>query len=222
MISRTGLTGEAIESDRQVPRARKLRSTHTRLAAAAGVIGIMAVLALALIPVQSSTATPTREGSCACHPTGGDELLTVTGLPASYEPGITYTIVITVADSNGATGENSFSMDIVGGGMMNASMQTDPNVEINIENQRASANDSVSPMDVSSWQVNWTAPSSGPVTFTVNAVTASDTANGQDALTDSDEIAVDVTAIPEFPTLIIPLFAILAAVLIAVKATKRT
>lgn len=221
MTPRIGLTADAVGPRKVIRRAKARSSNRFRVAALVGVAGFVLLLALAFAPLQTTTATPTREGTCdSCHPTGAEGLLIVTGLPATYDPSVTYTITITVADTNGATGENSFSMDVTGG-VMNLAMQTDTNVEINTVNVRASANDGVSPMSVSSWQVKWTAPSSGQVTFTVNAVSANDVDNGNNAPTDSDQIVVDATAIPEFPTLIIPIFAVVGAVLIAARAAKR-
>src|SRR4030042_709115 len=189
MAPERGVTADVVEQRTRIRTARTHRTYRFRMAALVGVAGFVLLLALAFPPVQATTATTPREGPCGgCHPTGAEGLLTVTGLSATYDPSVTYTITITVADANGANGENSFSMD-VSGGTMTAAMQTDPNVEINSENARASANDGVPIMSVSSWQVKWTAPSSGQVTFTVNAVTANDVDTGSDAPKDSDQIA---------------------------------
>ncbi len=181
------------------------------------IAGIAAIIALTLLPADQSVATPTREGTCGCHPTGAETLLVVTGLPdTTYDPGTVYTITITVDDTNGVTGENAFSMDVVGGGTLST---TDPNVELNTGTQ-ASANDGVSPMTVSSWTVEWTAPQTGSVTFTVYAV-SSGADTGNDAPTDSDAIALNANEIPEFPALLLPLVGIVASVLIASRLTRK-
>lgn len=220
MTARVGLTADAAGPTKRVRKTRTGSRNSRRLAALVGIGGMVALIALAFVPVQGTTANPGKEGACACHTVGPEDMVSITGLPATYTPGNTYTITIAVADLNGGTGENAFSMD-VSGGIMNAAMQTDPNVEINTENVRVSANDGVSPMSVSSWQVVWTAPSSGEITFTVNAVSANDVDNGVDSPTDSAQALTNSTAIPEFQTLIIPIFAVVGAVLIAVRAAKK-
>jgi len=221
MTQGTGLVADAGEVESPAKRTRR-RIGFRALAAIFAVASIVGLAALAYYPVEPAAGNPDREGStCGCHPFGPDSLLTVTGIPTAYVPEMTYTITISVNDLNGLTGNNSFSMDIFGGGTLNASMQTDPNIEINIANQRASVNDTMLPMHVASWDVVWKAPLSGAVTINVTAVSASDTATGSDAPKDSDQVIINPTAIPEFPVLLVPMIAIIGLLVVMRIAVKR-
>ena len=221
MTERNGLVADAGET------ARPSRRTagHRRVRALAAVVlitSIVGLTAFALSPIEPASGRQTSESNpCDCHPYGPDSLLTVTGIPTSYIPDMTYTITISVDDLNGLTSNNSFVMDITGGGTMNASMQTDPNIEININNTRASVNDTKVPMHASSWQVVWKAPASGDVTFNVTAVSANDAATGIDAPKDSDQVTIGPGAIPEFTTLLVPIGAIVGILVVAGIASRR-
>ena len=200
------------------------KSRRGKSAAVAVTLGAIALLAFALIPASDSTiATPTREGgNCSnCHPLRTTAFLSTSGMPVgSYTPGLEYTLTITLADTNGATGENSFDLILsAGGGTLTT---TDPNAEINSATE-ASANDGVSPMSVSQWTVQWTAPSSGTVTINVWSVMDETGATGINAPYDHTTTTLSAgAAIPEFPTVLIPVVGIGLAVVVAMVSTRKS
>jgi phosphotransferase system glucose/maltose/N-acetylglucosamine-specific IIC component len=133
---------------------------------------------------------------------------------------LAYTVIVTLADPNGATGENSFDLILsAAGGTLTT---TDPNAEINSATE-ASASDSVSPMSASQWTVQWTAPTSGTVTIDVWAVMDQTGATGIKAKYDLRTSTLTAgPAIPEFPALLIPVVGIGLAVVVAAKATRKS
>lgn len=216
-----GLVADAGEAKSQIKRSRA-RPRIRALVAIIVLVSTVGVAALALYPTQPAQGRPQSESNpCDCHPYGPDSLLTLIGIPTAYSPGATYTITVSVNDLNGLTGNNSFVMDITGGGIMTAAMQTDPNIEINTVNTRASVNDTMLPMHVATWDVVWQAPLSGDVTFNVTAVSANDAATGIDAPKDSDQVTISPTAIPEFPVLLVPMIAIIGLLVVMRVAVKR-
>ena len=218
MNERIGYTADAGETVRKST-VRCVRRTGRRARLLTVVIGLVSLAAFAAYTLPA-TGHPQNEGSCGCHPTGPDSLLSVAGIPTAYVPGATYTVAISVNDLNGANGQNAFSMDITGGGTMNASMQTDPNVEINTDDQRASTNDAL-PKQVASWNVVWKAPLSGDVTFTVSAVSSNDVDKGSNSPTDTDTVTISPAAIPEFQALLVPLIAVVGTLITMKLAVRR-
>jgi len=224
MTSRTGMT----DSVRRPPPRRAKEparpSVRRNLFALVVVVGAIALLAVALFPASNTTVGhPTNEGgNCGnCHPYRTTSFLTVSGLPiGSYTPGLAYTVTVTLADTNGATGENSFDVILsAGGGTLTTA---DPNAEINSVTE-ASANDGISPMSVSQWTVRWTAPTSGTVTINVWSVMDKTGATGINAQYDRNTITLTAgAAIPEFPTLLIPVFGIGLAVVVAAMVTRKS
>lgn len=224
IIARTGIAGEGrVVAQRNV---RRRNETHFgprgRLTILLVVIGVIAVVAVGVAPVQKTSATPMREGgNCGnCHPYRTTSFLTVTYSPTItgglYVPGATYTVTITLADTNGATGVNSFDFIIsAGGGTLTT---TDPNAEINSATE-ASANDGVSPMSTSTWTIKWTAPSSGTVTVNTWSV-MSGTATGNSAPYDRVTTTFGASSIPEFPIFLLPVIGIAGAVIVVSRMKK--
>lgn len=226
IIDRTGIAGNGKRISPRVypPRAQMHFGMRGRLTAILVIAGVIAVLAVALVPADRTVAFPTREGgNCGpgCHPYRTTSFLTVTSSPVIsgglYVPSTTYTFTITLADTNGATGENNFDLILSAGGGTLAT--TDPNAEINSATE-ASANDAVSPMTVSTWTVQWTTPASGAVTMNTWAV-LSGTATGQSAPYDRITSNLSAGAIPEFATMLVPVFGIAIAVIVISKVSKK-
>ncbi len=194
--------------------------SRRRLASALLAIGFIAILAVALVPADKSSATPTREGgNCdGCH-SGAQTpaMLTVSGLPSgTYTPDQQYTIVITLDDTNGATGQNNFDI-IASAGTFST---TDPNAEINSPSSgaEASANDGVTPMTATSWTVVWTAPSSGSAQMDIWAVMG-DGASGTLDIWDNESYTY--SAIPEFALVLIPVVSVLAIIVLVSRTRKK-
>jgi hypothetical protein len=224
ITNRTGMTGGIRRPVRRKAQASARQSVRRNVAGLVVVLGAIALLAVALVPASNTTvAHPSNEGGdCGnCHPYRTTSFLTVSGLPVgSYTPGLAYTVIVTLADPNGATGENSFDLILsAAGGTLTT---TDPNAEINAATE-ASAEDSVSPMSASQWTVLWTAPTSGTVTIDVWAVMDQTGATGIKAVYDLKTSTLTAgAAIPEFPALLIPVVGIGLAVVVAAKATRKS
>jgi hypothetical protein len=143
-------------------------------------------------------------------------MLTVTGLPVgAYTPGLQYTIVITIDDTNGGTGQNNFDI-IASAGSFST---TDPNAELNspATGAEVSANDAVSPMTATSWTVVWTAPSSGSVQIDGWAVMGDGLIGTLDIW---DHESYTDTAIPEFPLVLIPAISVLGIIVLVSRTRK--
>lgn len=195
------------------------RISRRKLASALLAIGLIALLAVALVPVDKSSAFPTREGGgCdGCH-TGAQTpaMLTVTGLPVgTYTPSLQYTIVITIDDTSVGTGQNNFDI-IASAGSFST---TDLNAEVNAPTTgaEASASDGVSPMTATSWTVVWTAPSSGSVQIDVWAVMGDGAVGTLDIW---DHKSSTYNAIPEFSLVLIPVIGVVSIVILVSRIRK--
>lgn len=224
LTSRTGMTDSGRRPLRRMAKAAAGPKARSKVTPLIVVVGAIALLAVVLIPASNSTvAYPDREGGCGCHPYTTTSFLTVSGLPSgSYTPGLAYTITVTVADSEPAIGENSFSIRLVTSTWVGGTLTTtDPNVEINTD-QNASANDLVSPMSVSQWTAVWTAPTSGTVEINITAVMNQTAIVGTPPYDRITTTLTDGSAIPEFPAMLIPVVGIGLAVVIAARVTRKS
>ncbi|MBU1914550.1 MAG: hypothetical protein KJ563_05085 [Candidatus Thermoplasmatota archaeon] len=218
-MDRTGLTGEFVKVTERPPRAAAPTTSRKRVASLLALVGTIVLLAVALAPASISTAQPSREVDCTpCHDVQSVGMLSVSGLPATYTPGATYTIFINVTDVNGASEENGFLLTLSGGGTL---LNPGPNVEVNNPAAIASTADT-RPMTVDTWTVDWTAPSSGAVTIHVWAVSTTDTETGAGAPYDDQIINIDSTLIPEFTTLMLPVLGLVGVVVVLAKISKKS
>jgi hypothetical protein len=222
----TGIVMAPDESPRRHGHIRNAMRSRRRAVSVVAMIAFTGLALLILLPADETSARPNREGgSCGapdgCH-SGAQTptMMTVTGLPAgSYVPGQQYTITITLTDPDTGTGENAFDLLVTAGSLSttdsNAEVQTTPTSGYTAE---ASSNDAVTPMRATSWTVVWTAPLSGSATVEVWSVLG-DGAPG--TLDIWDHETSNYTAIPEFPTLLLPVVAVVCALVLASRMTKR-
>ncbi|MCU0853101.1 MAG: hypothetical protein MUC90_07635 [Thermoplasmata archaeon] len=187
--------------------AKTIRTSMSKRGKTAGVmlaLGLVAAVAFSLAPVLNSAALDETEGGdCSlCHNgPDTDSLLTHSGVPSSYTPGNTYTITIQITDG---AGTQSFDLIVSAGTLSNPST----NAEINSATE-ASANDGVDLSAATTFTVDWTAPSSGSVTFDFWGVSG----NGASAMNDPwDHDTVSIADVPEFPTLLLPVMGMLGGV----------
>jgi len=140
-----------------------------------------------------------------CHDGGdNDAIMTVSGIPAQYNPSQAYVITIDISDPNGAgVGENSIVINVTTGTFTTS----DVNLSLVSSTEAASTND----YDVTQWTLTWTAPTSGDVTFEAWGV-AGDGGSGTNEETDND--IHTSTLIPEFPTLMIPILSTIGIILL--------
>ena len=157
---------------------------------------IVALVAFTIVPVQDTSATtPKTGGNCGgnCHPVATSSFTTVTGFPGTtYVPGQIYRITVTIAESNGLTGDNHFNFIVSAGTLATI----DSNVKLVGTTQTQVAANVVS---LYTWSFDWTAPLSGAVTADVWAV---DGGNGRDS--EYDHATLGSAEIPEFPYILVP------------------
>jgi hypothetical protein len=215
MTSGTGFTGESIRVVRRTPKPLQMPGGRNGTLAVMATIGVIALLAIVLIPAQRGSAHSTNtlvDGPCSdCHPTPTSTFLTISNLPAStYIPGGVYTITISIADTNGV-GTNAFDLTVSAGTLSS----TDPNVEV-----LGNSTEAHTLVDtVSSWTVVWTAPSSGDVKVETWAVYG-----GGSKITspwNTDLRTLSDTAIPEFPTLLVPVIGIAGVLFVVSRIPKK-
>jgi len=226
LIGGRGMTGTLAREAR--PRQKPKRSSHKKHIGFFIALAAIAVIAVAFVPINNSLARPNIENqACSgCHSTAGD-FITVTGLPAGqYTPGGVYRITVTVSDPDGAgVNENAFDFLLSsGGGTLTLGSPVDPNVEIN-NALEASANDAVSPMSTQTWSFTWTAPVSGSVDVNVWAVVGGfggSSNTGIKAPYDHNTYTLSSTAIPEFPTFIVPVLGMAGAVIVISRLAKKS
>ncbi len=216
MLDRTGMAGDNIK----VP-GRSARTPKSLSRAAWGLIAAVAIVvaatAIVLAPSGETGAVPGRTGgNCGnCHPLTTTSFLTVTGFPTEYVPGQVYTITVTVADTNGATGENSFDLILAAGG--GTVVGVDQYVK-NVSALQVATQPTTGGAALAQWTVKWTAPTTGDVTVDTWAVFG--TGAGSGSPYEHITTTVTASAIPEFSLLLVPILGIAAALVLIVRVRK--
>lgn len=217
-----GFTADLKRTDRAEPRARAAAPRKWKLASLLAIGAMAVIIGLAFLPTQQTAARQFFEGGgCSdtysgCHDGAQTaSMMTVTGLPAGdYVPGQLYSVRITITDSNGATGYNSFDI-IINAGTLSTS---DPEVEINSASGEASANDGADLTLATVFDVGWTAPLSGSATIEIWGVMGDGAGSTHDIW---DREVYAYSAIPEFPMILVPIVGIGCAVILASRLTKK-
>jgi hypothetical protein len=216
LTSKTGFTGRCVAVQHKVPKPDRGPSGRKAAIAFLAAIGIIGLLAVVVIPTQESSAHSDNTlslGACSdCHPNPTSTFLSISNLPTStYTPNQAYTLTISIADANGATGRNAFDLTVSAGTLSS----TDPNVAVLGNNTEAHTLVDT----VSSWTVVWTAPSSG----NVKVETWSVYGGGSKATSpwNQDVRTLGTTAIPEFTTLLIPVIGIAGVLLVVSRISKK-
>jgi hypothetical protein len=218
MTSGTGFTGECIAVQNKVPKPAIGPSGRKGAFAVLAAVGIIALLAVVMIPTQESSAHSDNTlilGACSnCHPSTTANFLTISNLPLStYTPSQAYTLTISVANANGLAGRNAFDLTVSAGTLSSS----DPNVEVLVNSTEAHT--TATGDTVSSWTVVWTAPSSGSVKIETWGV------DGGGSKTTSqwnqDVRTLSTTAIPEFTTLLLPVVGIAGVLIVVSRISKK-
>ena len=138
---------------------------------------LVTLLLLSVVPLTegNSGGKYSQSSGCTCHSQSGSTAATVSisGHPASYTPGSTYTL--TISATGGVSGtEGGFSLEISHG-----SLSTGPTFSVNVNSAGTSATHSITGSNQRSWSVDWTAPSAGTgqATLSVAGLTADGSTN---------------------------------------------
>lgn len=132
-------------------------------------------VALLVINVGAYSSGITGNSQTGCTPCHGSEAdsgttVSITGLPNQFTPEETYLLTVNVTSTTVSGGNGGFDLSVTAGTLST----TDLNAQIS--NGEATHKNN----NARSWQVNWTAPGGGAVTFYVAGVAANDAggANG--------------------------------------------
>ncbi|RJU80401.1 MAG: hypothetical protein DWC09_06870 [Candidatus Poseidoniales archaeon] len=143
------------------------------------------LLVVAMVLLVLLGSTPLTQGNsggkqnsstgCSCHSQSGSTAATVslTGHPAQYTPGSTYTLSISV--SNGVSGSSGgFNLEVDKG-----TLSAGIGFAVNVNQAQNSATHSITGSSYRSWSVDWIAPStgSGVTALTVAGLTADSSGN---------------------------------------------
>ena len=94
-------------------------------------------------------------GGGYCHGSNTNAIVSMSGQPASYTPGQSYTLSISV--TGGASGNNGgFSLDVSKG-----TLSAGIGFAVNVNNAQNSATHSITGSSQRSWSIDWIAPSTG-------------------------------------------------------------
>ena len=204
---KVGIAGDSIRVRSKV--VHRPRPIPRRLVLSLVLIaGISTLLAILIGPSAPSTAhAGNTGGSCdSCHASAAT-FMTVTGFPATYTPGQSYSITVTITDGNGwPTGENSFDMIVSGGTVKGVNQWVK-----NVTTTEVATNDAFN-STARTWTVNWTAPASGTITVDTWGVYGSG-AGWRDPYQHLTT-TVNASEMPEFTTLIVPIAGILATLFV--------
>lgn len=137
---------------------------------------VLAVLLLFLLAtVSSGTEAKINgiynvSGGCSCH---GSVTVTysLSGNPTTYSPGTTYSLSVDMTSASYSVG--GFSIEVTKGTLSNSGT----NVKINTQGDSATHTTRSTPP----WTVDWTAPSQGSGTMTLNLDVVGANANGQNS-----------------------------------------
>jgi len=137
-------------------------------------LGVLSFAMLTGANAHSSGMTGASQSGATCHNTTPDSGVSVlvSGIPSTYQPGISYPLTIYVSGSPGAGG--GFDLSVTRGTLST----NDPNVQI-LSGEATQTNP-----EARSWSVNWLAPltGSGSATFNVAGLAANlDGSNAGDA-----------------------------------------
>ena len=138
--------------------------------ALAMVLVLLVLLGSSPLTQGKSAGMQKQSSGCNCHSQSGSTAATVvvTGYPTQYTAGVTSTLTITV--SNGVSGSNGgFSLEADKG-----SLTAPFSFTVSVNNAQDSATHSSTGTSQRSWDVDWTAPSSGSgiATLSVAGLTA--------------------------------------------------
>jgi hypothetical protein len=167
-----------------------------RLKVASAIIVVLLLTSVAPLSMGKQNGKFSSGGGCSCH-YGGSATVSMSGLPASYTAGQSYTLSISV--SGGVSGSNGgFSLDVDKGTLSTGGIGI---MAVKVDTAGKSATHTTS--SYRSWSVDWTAPStgSGITSFDLSALTASGdgTYNGDAWGSTSSQIAEGGGATPNSP-----------------------
>ena len=123
-------------------------------------LSLVLLLLLSMAPLTTGNSngiygSGTGCGGGYCHGSNTNAVVSMSGQPASYTPGQSYTLSISV--TGGASGNNGgFSLDVSKG-----TLSAGIGFAVNVNNAQDSATHSITGSSQRSWSIDWIAPSTG-------------------------------------------------------------
>ncbi|MDP6870495.1 MAG: hypothetical protein QGI21_06980 [Candidatus Poseidoniaceae archaeon] len=145
-------------------------------------MNLKTALAIVLILLLASAAplTQGKEGGkfssssgCSCH-YAGSATVSISGHPASYTAGQTYTLTVSVTGSMSGSG-GGFSLDVNKGSLSVGGIS----ISVSVNSAGNSATHQITGNNQRSWTVDWTAPATGSGTVTIGVAGMLTNSNGQ-------------------------------------------
>ena len=119
---------------------------------------LLLLLSMAPLTTGNSGGIYNQGSGCGggyCHGSNTNAVVSMSGQPASYTPGQSYTLSISV--TGGASGNNGgFSLDVSKG-----TLSAGIGFAVNVNNAQDSATHSITGSSQRSWSIDWIAPSTG-------------------------------------------------------------
>ena len=119
---------------------------------------LLLLLSMAPLTTGNSGGIYNQGSGCGggyCHGSNTNAVVSMSGQPASYTPGQSYTLSISV--TGGASGNNGgFSLDVSKG-----TLSAGIGFAVNVNNAQDSATHSITGSSQRSWSIDWIAPSAG-------------------------------------------------------------
>ena len=142
-----------------------------RLKIVSAIIVVLLLTSVAPLSMGKQNGKFSSGGGCSCH-YGGSATASMTGQPASYTAGQSYTLSISV--SGGVSGTNGgFSLDVDKGTLSIGGVGI---MAVKVDAAGTSATHTTS--NYRSWSVDWTAPSTGSGTTTLDLATLTGSGDG--------------------------------------------
>jgi len=153
---------------------------------------LVMLLLLSVAPLSEGNANGkyNQSGGCSCHANTGTPAasVSISGHPASYTAGATYTLTVSV--TGGISGsEGGFSLDINKG-----SLSSGFGFAVSVNGAGTSATHTITGSNQRTWSVDWTAPSTGSGQSTLSVAGLTANGNSQNG---GDRWATAVYQIPE-------------------------
>ena len=150
---------------------------------------LLLLLSMAPLTTGNSGGIYNQGSGCGggyCHGSNTNAVVSMSGQPASYTPGQSYTLSISV--TGGASGNNGgFSLDVSKG-----TLSAGIGFAVNVNNAQDSATHSITGSSQRSWSIDWIAPSTGSGVAVLDLAGNAADGNGGNGGDNWDAISVQI------------------------------